>query len=228
MASTLPAPGPGYAPGYGPRPVYPSYGPRPMPSYPGYGDGCSASCGPEMCTGCGPDPAINTISYVGGGMGDYEQETTYRYVGYGAGSYGVVPIPTGRSRTFCCICVPLVVIVAIPLLFYMFSSSSAQGGGINVAIFLEFFIPIVLLLVTIPLCFMRPTGGQVNICCCVGIPLVIVVVGVFLLSSSSGGGDGTTSPFDCSTKEVWGPVKSLYCCAHEGRGCPGHATPYNQ
>jgi len=181
-----------------------------------------------MGTGCGPEPAINTISYVGGGMGDYSQEVTYRYVGYGAGSYGVVPVPIGnQSRIFCCVCVPLVVIVTIPLLFYMFSSSSAQGGGINGAIFLEFFIPVVLLLVTIPLCFMRPTGGQVNICCCVGIPLVIVVVGVFLLSSSSGGG-GTTSPFDCSTREVWGPVKSLYCCAHEGRGCPGHATPYNQ
>merc|ERR1719428_2159877 len=135
-------------------------------------------------------------------MGDYSQEVTYRYVGYGAGSYGVVPIPTGRSRTFCCICVPLVVIVTIPLLFYMFSSSSAQGGGINGAIFLEFFIPVVLLLVTIPLCFMRPTGGQVNICCCVGIPLVILVVPLLFFMLSSSAGNGTSSSFDCRSKEV--------------------------
>merc|ERR1719229_1754715 len=53
----------------------------------GVGGGAGVGCG-----GCGCEvqagPAM--MSYVGGGCGDYTQETTYKYVGLGAGEFGMV------------------------------------------------------------------------------------------------------------------------------------------
>lgn len=66
-----------------------------------------------------------TMSYLGGGMGDYKQETTYKYVGTGAGEYGVLWVPTARRNYCVCICLPVLVLLLLcPLLYYLYSSSS--------------------------------------------------------------------------------------------------------
>merc|ERR1719251_647847 len=58
------------------------------------GNGCACGVGPgEDCTacgvGCGSGAGGGGLSYVGGGQGEYIQETTYKYVGYG-GDFDVV------------------------------------------------------------------------------------------------------------------------------------------
>jgi len=94
------------------------------------GVGCGSGCGADGC-GVGVAPACGdaccgvagascggiagtTMSYVGGG-GDYIATTTYQYVGQGAGTFTVVPIPAaGCSSLWLCCFLPLLL---IPLLF---------------------------------------------------------------------------------------------------------------
>merc|ERR1740138_1873770 len=136
------------------------------------------------------------MSYVGGGMGDYKQETTYRYVGYGAGEYGAVTIPQGRANYFVCICVPLVaVFVVIPLVYFLFSSSSYQDDGKpstmpikQISLYFEFIVlPVVVLAaIGVPLyCFFSRPGVQINYCICIAVPLVVLIPIAFLMLSSS-------------------------------------------
>jgi len=92
------------------------------------------------------------MSYVGSGQGEYLQETTYRYVGYGG------DFDQTRARDFTCIitgCGLLALLLLIPLLIWL------------------------------------------------------------LMPDTS-----TREPFDCSTRDVWGPAKQAYCCANYGVGCP--------
>jgi len=64
------------------------------------------------------------MSYVGPG-GDYCQETTYRYVGRGAGSFGVLPIMGPRGRCNPCLClIPLLLLLLIPLIYLLLSMSN--------------------------------------------------------------------------------------------------------
>merc|ERR1711935_485824 len=88
----------------------------------------------------------------GSGQGEYAQETTYRYVGYGG------DFDQTRARDFTCIitgCGLLALLLLIPLLIWL------------------------------------------------------------LMPDTS-----TREPFDCSTRDVWGPAKQAYCCANYGVGCP--------
>merc|ERR1712086_839674 len=92
------------------------------------------------------------MSYVGCGQGEYVEETTYRYVGYGG------DFDQTRARDFTCIitgCGLLALLLLIPLLIWL------------------------------------------------------------LMPDTS-----TREPFDCSTRDVWGPAKQAYCCANYGVGCP--------
>lgn len=54
------------------------------------------------------------MSYVG--VGDYMQETTYRYVGMGAGTHTVVPV-VAPGPNYCLCILPLLLCLLLPLLF---------------------------------------------------------------------------------------------------------------
>merc|ERR1719359_515568 len=61
-------------------------------------------------------------------MGEYVQETTYRYVGRGAGEFGVVHVPTATRPNYClCIVLPLcLILLCLPFLYYLLSASSVH------------------------------------------------------------------------------------------------------
>merc|ERR1712113_42735 len=64
------------------------------------------------------------LSYVGAG-GDYKQETTYRYVGQGAGDFEMVGVPTNfRSNIWICI-IPLLLLLLVPFLLYLLPQLSS-------------------------------------------------------------------------------------------------------
>merc|ERR1712194_719924 len=89
--------------------------------------GCGPACGAGCAegSGCGAGAGGGTIlSYVGPG-GDYAQETTYRYVGAGAGEFGVLRIP-GRGPNCClCLIIPgLLSLLLLPLLLFSLAPES--------------------------------------------------------------------------------------------------------
>jgi hypothetical protein len=151
------------------------------------------TCGESTCGG--PGYGVSTVSYVGAGMGDYTQETTYRFVGYGAGEYAAIQVPQGRQNIFICICVPLVLLfVVIPLVYFAFSSSSYPNGGTkpmpidNLGLYFEYIVlPVVVLLaIGVPLyCFFSRPGGQINYCICIAVPLLVIVPLFYLMFASS-------------------------------------------
>merc|ERR1719310_799470 len=86
----------------------------PGPAYAGQVDCCTGACGGGGST---------ILSYVGPG-GDYVQETTYRYVGMGAGEFGVIRIP-GRGPSCCLIIIPLgLCLLLLPLLLFAMAPGS--------------------------------------------------------------------------------------------------------
>merc|ERR1740121_3250191 len=63
------------------------------------GGGGAGSCSAGMAAcGCETAAGAPVLSYVGSGCGDYIQETTYRYVGCGAGEFEVV---TPKKTNYC-------------------------------------------------------------------------------------------------------------------------------
>merc|ERR1719476_927967 len=84
----------------------------------GPGGGCEAGCGTSYDT-------TGVLSYVGAG-GDYKQETTYRYVGQGAGDFEMVGVPTNfRSNIWICIIPLLLLLLLVPLLLYLLPQLSS-------------------------------------------------------------------------------------------------------
>jgi len=85
------------------------------------GNTCCVAQG-EECTACGVGcggAGAGNLAYVGMGQGDYVQETTYQYVGYG-GDFT-------RRRDFTCIIVSgscLGLLLLLPLLLWLFSGST--------------------------------------------------------------------------------------------------------
>merc|ERR1712151_54637 len=66
------------------------------------------------------------LSYVGAG-GDYKQETTYSYVGQGAGDFEMVPVPTNFRNNFCVCIIPLLaLLLLVPLLLYLLPQLSSE------------------------------------------------------------------------------------------------------
>ncbi|CAK0857155.1 unnamed protein product [Prorocentrum cordatum] len=84
---------------------------------PGGAPVCGEECGTSSC--CGSGRETDVLGYVGPG-GDYAQQTTYKYVGGGAGQFGVVRMP-GASSSCCLLLVPLgFLLLLLPLLAWMF------------------------------------------------------------------------------------------------------------
>jgi hypothetical protein len=84
-------------------------------------DGC-CGCGTAGCAGCGAScgggctttgQQTGALTYVGWGGGDWVTETTYRYVGMGAGNLAVV---TQQRRSFIPLILVLVVVVVVAVL----------------------------------------------------------------------------------------------------------------
>merc|ERR1711963_208341 len=66
------------------------------------------------------------LSYVGAG-GDYKQETTYTYVGQGAGDFEMVPVPTNFRPNWCVCIIPLALgLLLIPFLLYLLTQSITE------------------------------------------------------------------------------------------------------
>merc|ERR1719220_1144432 len=66
------------------------------------------------------------LSYVGNG-GDYKQETTYRYVGQGAGDFEMVGVPTNFRSNICVCMIPLLMLLLlVPLLLYLLPQLSSE------------------------------------------------------------------------------------------------------
>merc|ERR1712080_137958 len=63
------------------------------------------------------------MSHVGTGAGDYVQSTTYKYVGRGAGEFGLLQVPTSPRPNYCCWtlipCLILGTLLLLPLLYYL-------------------------------------------------------------------------------------------------------------
>merc|ERR1719411_2390789 len=94
--------------------------------------GCDDACGTGVGGACGMGGAgcgtsydtTGVLSYVGAG-GDYKQETTYRYVGQGAGDFEMVGVPTNfRSNICVCIIPLLLLLLLLPLLLYLLPTLS--------------------------------------------------------------------------------------------------------
>jgi len=83
------------------------------------GNTCCVAQGQD-CTAAGCGGGAGALSYVGTGQGDYMQETTYRYVGYG-GDF------TRGRRDFTCIIISgsvLGLLVLIPLLLWLLAGAA--------------------------------------------------------------------------------------------------------
>jgi len=63
----------------------------------------------------------SVMGYAGNGGGDYVPETTYRYVGMGAGSHSPMPIFGSRPNWCCCLIPLLLLLLLIPLLYFLMS-----------------------------------------------------------------------------------------------------------
>lgn len=118
----------------------------------GYRAGYAAVAGSEDCCGaplCAPDPdfggevccggggahdqaaqccadgGTTILSYVGPG-GEYAQETSYRYVGAGAGHFGLLHFPGARPGCCCCLLVPLLLLPLAPLLLLLWPQTTTS------------------------------------------------------------------------------------------------------
>merc|ERR1712061_833721 len=73
---------------------------------------CGGGAGGAACGGaCGSYDETTVLSYCGNG-GDYSAETTYKYVGKGAGQFEMVTVPTNIKPGYC-YCVVGIVLVAV-------------------------------------------------------------------------------------------------------------------
>lgn len=67
------------------------------------------------------------MNYVGAG-GDYKAETTYNYVGSGAGEFSVVPVPANYRPNICMCIVPVgLLLLLVPLSLYFVMQMSSTG-----------------------------------------------------------------------------------------------------
>merc|ERR1719264_2061300 len=110
--------------GYGRSGGYGGYGRVGQGGDCGCDDGCGAGGAGGGCCGDGYDEA-GLLSYVSPG-GSYRQETTFRYVGMGAGDHEVVPVPTNFRSNICCCIIPLLLLLLLPLLYYLLSALSYE------------------------------------------------------------------------------------------------------
>lgn len=164
----------------------------------------------EADDGCCGEEGAAMMNYVGGGKGEYVQETTYRFVGGGHGDFDlVVPTSAGRCRAICggVICAALL-LVGIFLLFVGSPLTSSTMKA--VAGFGQFN------------CDVHAEGGVGNWpldhlqWCCeheqVGCPAE------------------PAQPFNCQEglalwRRGWSKAKKDWCCDHEELGCVSVPEP---
>jgi hypothetical protein len=83
--------------------------------------------------GCETTAGAPVLSYVGTGCGDYIQETTYRYVGCGAGEFDVVAVK-GKTNYFCFIAsgvgVLVLAVILVLLLMPQPATSTTTTSGL--------------------------------------------------------------------------------------------------
>jgi len=176
-----------------------------------------------ICSGAGCGPGYDTtgvLTYVGPG-GEYRQETTYKYVGQGAGNFGVVPVPTNFRCNIWLLIIPLLLLL-VPFLLYLLSQLSVTPVTTTLP-------PIVPTPVTTSEPYDCHGQGlwsfdQKGWCCehyGVGCPTKA---------------PSTTSPcpFDCNAGynewplqwvKGWTGAKKIYCCKTAGRGCATELPP---
>merc|ERR1719181_733076 len=163
------------------------------------------------------------MSYVGGGRGDYTEETTYRYVGRGAGEFGVLSVPLARPNYCICICVPLLLLLLLCFLgYYMLSLSShpiihhhcMQGD------------PMLWGPIKSAWCCHHTGRG----CPTTRPPPAPPITMPVTLPPTT-----THCPFDCNAGyqdlgefqwvKGWSAAKKVYCCKHYSKGCPSQLPP---
>merc|ERR1719436_1804588 len=170
------------------------------------GGGGGAGCGAAAC-GCEVEGGPAVMSYVGGGCGDYIQETTYKYVGCGAGEFDVV---ASKKANYTCIFI---------------------GGGVALLVLV---IIVVLLLLPGPTTTTTPrtTALPFN-CMTADNPDMWSIAKKTYCCANGGKGcpKPTTTPsttpalpYDCNKgfdnwQAGWTPEKKAWCCTHAARGC---------
>jgi hypothetical protein len=154
------------------------------------------------------------MSFVGGGAGQYIQETTYKYVGWGAGDHDIIPT---RKPNYTCIFigVGVIIVLLVVLLVVMLLPEQATTTTTPMA--------------TDPFdCLAGLDNWQTgwstskqDWCCD---------------HKGSGCHSKTTGPplpFDCDAgfknwRKGWSPRKKSWCCQHSQRGCaPTIQLPYD-
>jgi len=80
-----------------------------------------------MACACAPSHDTNgVLTFVGAG-GDYVQQTSYKYVGQGAGNFDVVPVPANIRPNICMCIIPLLLLLLlVPLVLYFLSLSGGE------------------------------------------------------------------------------------------------------
>jgi len=200
----------------------------------GCDDGCGAGNGGMGC-GTGYD-TTGVLSYVGAG-GDYRQETTYKYVGQGAGDFEVVAVPTNfRSNICLCIIPLLLLLLLVPLLLYLLPQLSSTPATTTLP-------PTMPPPITTSEPYDCKSQGlwsfdQKGWCCQhygVGCPTTPPATPAPPPPPPPKPVSTTTPcPFDCNAGynewpnqwvKGWAGAKKLYCCRTAGRGCPSELPP---
>merc|ERR1719362_1716891 len=121
-----------------PQPDMPLFTGRPLrqesPGFCGVGN-----CGSKDCVGFNVDDEYGEdaqLSYVGNGRGKYMQETTYKYVGKGNGTFDVVGAPSIGSAppvdnrcVWLGLCGPLSLLLLLGLLWWLIAATGWWRGG---------------------------------------------------------------------------------------------------
>jgi len=173
-----------------------------------------------------------TMSFVGGGRGDYIQETTYKYVGSGAGEYKVQAIGGGCCGMRCLLGVVLaaaaallVIFVAVPMAI---STTPAPGRFDCAAGFDNWEV--------------GWSDSKKDWCCDHarrGCPRAALaphrqpshVTSLRKMARAAASPspapvrDNTVGGFDCAQGfddwvHAWDVDKKAWCCQHGGKGCP--------
>merc|ERR1719401_1914300 len=103
----------------------------------GCDDACGAGGGGCGTGGAGCGTSYDTtgvLSYVGAG-GDYKQETTYRYVGQGAGDFEMVGVPTNFRGNICLCIIPLLLLLLlVPLALLLLPQLSTSDPVVTTTV----------------------------------------------------------------------------------------------
>lgn len=177
--------------------------------------GLKCKCGPPICS----EADDGALGFVGDGRGSYIRETSYQYVGTGAGELDYTqPAPTPNN--FICIAGVSVVALLIPLLLWLFFGSgftaTTTAGPYDCDAGLSNSQ-------------MGWSAGKRAYCCnnfqkgCLAMaPATFPPTQPPTAPPAPPHG---IASFDCNAgfsrwMSGWSPSKKVYCCTHEQKGCP--------